>query len=486
MTLMKPVLQKLALLACLMSLGACGGGDGAAVKAMPQSIEVDTVATSVNLGETLSLQATASSGLDVRYTSQTPEVCSVSSTGVVTPLQAGTCVIAAKQPGNPDYAPAAVVQVTLTVAVDPIQTIAFTATPTLSLGGSATVQAVASSGLPVAYSSLTPDVCSVQATTGVVVNLMAGDCTVAANQPGDSLYQAAAQVTTTLNVSVPTGLTVPAAPTGVAAALADASQSVVVSAASVDSGGSPVTRYTLRSVPARVAVDVTALPATVSCAGSCSGLAFTVSAHNLVGEGAASSATQILTTYEVEQTFFEPDTQPRNSIFRGTFVLNATTGQVTALQGQLTESMTGSPSSSLPDYGMTILDLGYQLSSIRDDALGGLLVTTFLLNTTNTLSTIGGGDGWSPGTGGALYYGWPSATNPSLGGVGNAYARIFVNTEDPTASLTQAQIDKLAYADCTAGGMMGAACMTGTTEAGYGSVGSMSGYPVSQVIRKAR
>ena len=76
---MKPVLQKLALLACLMSLGACGGGDGAAVKAMPQSIEVDTVATSVNLGETLSLQATASSGLDVRYTSQTPEVCSVSS-----------------------------------------------------------------------------------------------------------------------------------------------------------------------------------------------------------------------------------------------------------------------------------------------------------------------------------------------------------------------------------------------------------------------
>ena len=130
--------------------------------------------------------------------------------------------------------------------------------------------------------------------------------------------------------------------------------------------------------------------------------------------------------------------------------------------------------------------MGYQLSSIRDDALGGLLVTTFLRNTTNTLSTIGGGDGWSPGTGGALYYGWPSATNPSLGGVGNAYARIFVNTEDPTASLTQAQIDKLAYADCTAGGMMGAACMTGTTEAGYGSVGSMSGYPVSQVIRKAR
>jgi len=479
-------LHALALIASLMGLSACGGGDGAAVKAAPQSITVAAVATTLDLGETVSLGATASSGLDVRFASQTPDVCSASSTGLVTPLKAGTCVIKVRQPGNPDYAPATAVDVTLTVAVDPAQHITFLAVPTLSLGGSTTVQAHASSGLQVAYSSLTPDVCSVQASSGVVTNLMAGDCTVAANQPGDNLYLAAAQETITMTVAVPPGLTVPATPAGVAVAFADVSQSVVVSAAGVDSGGSPLTRYTIRSVPARVETDVTTLPATVSCAGSCSGLAFTVSAHNLVGEGAASLATQILTTYEVEQTFFEPDTQPRDSIFRGTFVFNATTGQVTALQGVLTQSMTGNPASSLTDYGMSTLDLRFQLSAIRDEGLGGLLVTTFLLNTTNTLSTIGGGDGWSPGTGGALYYGWPSATNPSLGGVGNAYARIFVNTEDPAASLTQVQIDKLAYADCTAGGMMGAACMTGTTVAGYGSVGSMSGYPVSQIIRKAR
>jgi hypothetical protein len=61
---------------------------------------------------------------------------------------------------------------------------------------------------------------------------------------------------------------------------------------------------------------------------------------------------------------------------------------------------------------------------------------------------------------------------------------IFVNTANPTAALTQDQIDKLAYADCAPGGMMGATCMTGTTEAGYGTVGTMSGYPVSQVITK--
>lgn len=478
-------LPTLGLMVSLMSLAACGGGGGPAVKAMPQSIAVDAGTTSVNLGETVSLRASASSRLDVRYTSQTPLVCSVSSTGVVTPLKAGACVIAVKQAGNPDYAPAATVQVTLAVTVDPAQRITFNAPPVLSLGGSTTVQAVASSGLPVVYSSLTPNVCNVQAASGVVVNLMAGDCIVAANQPGDSFYQAAAQVTSTLNVSVPSGMTVPAAPAGVVAELGEASQTVVVNVASVDSGGSPIARYTIRSSPARVLLDVTTLPATVSCGGSCSGLTFAVSAHNLVGEGAVSSAAQIVTAYEVEQIFLEPETQPRNSIFRGSFVFNATTGQVSALQGQLTESMTGNPTSSSPDYGMTLLDLRYQLSSIPDSAQGGLLVTTFLLNTTNTLSTLGGGDGWSPGTGGALYYGWPKASNPSLGGVGNAYARIFLNTENPTAPLTQAQIDKLAYADCTVGGMMGAACMTGTTVAGYGSLGSMSGYPVSQVIRKA-
>jgi len=113
--------------------------------------------------------------------------------------------------------------------------------------------------------------------------------------------------------------------------------------------------------------------------------------------------------------------------------------------------------------------------------VGGLLVTTFLLDGTNTLSadpTYGGTDGWAPGYGMGLHYGYPGA-NP-----GNAYARIFVNTADPTAALAQAQIDKLAYADCAPCGMMGASCMTGTTVAGYGTVGTMGGYPLSQVTTK--
>jgi UDP-glucose 4-epimerase len=39
-------------------------------------------------------------------------------------------------------------------------------------------------------------------------------------------------------------------------------------------------------------------------------------------------------------------------------------------------------------------------------------------------------------------------------------------------------------ADCTTGGMMGSTCMTGTTMAGYGRMGTMMGEPVSQVISK--
>lgn len=189
-----------------------------------------------------------------------------------------------------------------------------------------------------------------------------------------------------------------------------------------------------------------------------------------------------VTTYNVIETFLEPDTAPRNSIFKGTFDFDSATKTVTNLQGWLSESMTGNP--GVPgvagDYGMTWLNLTHQLSSVYDATLGGLLVTTFLNPTTATFF----GGAWTPSDGvasGGIYSGWPRAANNP----GNAYAMIFVNTTNPLAALTQAQINKLAYADCAPGGMMGAVCMTGTTVAGYGSVGTMSGYPASQTITAA-
>ena len=166
------------------------------------------------------------------------------------------------------------------------------------------------------------------------------------------------------------------------------------------------------------------------------------------------------------ETFFEPMTQPNDSIFTGTFTFDTTAKTVSHLTGSLTQSMVGPP--------MTSVVLANQLSSTAATLGGvnGLLVTTFRLTNTNTLDTAG----FPPG--GTEYYGLAAGTpNPM-----NAYAMIFVNTTDPTIALVQAQIDKLAYADCTAGGMMMTTCMTGTTVAGYGRKGTMMGVPMSQVV----
>lgn len=195
--------------------------------------------------------------------------------------------------------------------------------------------------------------------------------------------------------------------------------------------------------------------------------------------GIAQVAEASITTYKVTETFLEPETQPSDSIFIGTFDFDNVSKTVSNLKGLLSESMSGSGENAYPNDDMTWLSLNYQLSAVYDSTLGGLLVTTFLNNSTNTFTNSSKvWQNWLPGVA-TKYYGSPDNT-PA-----NAYAMIFVNTTDPLAPLTQAQINKLAYADCTAGGMMGQTCMTGTTVAGYGRLGTMSGFPVSQTITLA-
>jgi hypothetical protein len=133
--------------------------------------------------------------------------------------------------------------------------------------------------------------------------------------------------------------------------------------------------------------------------------------------------------------------------------------------------MTGSDANPYPNDNMTWLTLNNQLSSVSNPMLNGLLVATFLNTTTATFSNSP--DGWSP-----------PGTKLPIPNPNNAYALIFVNASDPTAPLTQAQIDKLAYGDASPGGYMGTIGMTGTTVAGYGRKGTMGGYPVSQVTSK--
>lgn len=192
-------------------------------------------------------------------------------------------------------------------------------------------------------------------------------------------------------------------------------------------------------------------------------------------------------SYHVTTVWHEPDTQPNDSIFVGTFDYDAATHTITNLVGQLSESMTGG-STGYPQDTMTWLALNNQLVSWYDAALGGTFAATF--KNTNTLTfantTPGATDFWSPQVGadeGGVYHGYPSKKT-GIANPGNAYALIFV-PENPLQALTQAQLDKVAYADCAPGGMMGAVCMTGTSLAGYGAVGTMSGVPMSQTITAA-
>jgi len=475
--------QVVGLIACVtILLAGCGGGDGPAIKAQVQNIRFGA-APELRLNGNATVSATSTSGLVVSYSSLTTAICSINATtGQALALAAGTCTIAADQEGNDTYAPAAQVTQNLVVVFDPAQTIQFGAVPTLSLYGSVNVLATASSGLPVTYSSMSPQVCSVNSSTGVVTSIAPGDCTIAANQTGDANYHAASQVTQTIPVAANgTQAGIPGVPTGVAATLGATPNTVMVSfVGPTNSGGSPIKGYTVASIPSGITVSASASPISVTCPSSCAGYAFSVLASNSVGDGTASTAVDVLTNFQVTTTFLEPMTQPKNSIFIGSFTFNSSARTVTVLRGILSESMTGDQI-AYPNDTMRWLPLNSQLSSVFDPTLGGLLVTTFLLPSTNTLSanpTFGGTDGWSPGTGFGLYYGFPDA-NP-----GNAYTRIFVNTTDPTTPLSQAQLDKLAYADCAPGGMMGGTCMTGTSVAGYGTLGSMSGFPLKQVISR--
>jgi hypothetical protein len=146
------------------------------------------------------ISATASSGLAVVFTSLTPWTCTVSG-ATVTLVGTGNCTIAANQPGNATYDPAA--QVTQSFTVGKVsQVIAFGALASRTINESpVTVSATASSGLAVSFSSLTTAICTTSGTTVTLV--AAGTCTIAANQAGSAAYDAAPQVTQSFEVTAP-------------------------------------------------------------------------------------------------------------------------------------------------------------------------------------------------------------------------------------------------------------------------------------------
>jgi hypothetical protein len=149
------------------------------------------------VNETGTVSATATSGLLVTYTSATASVCTVDGT-TVTGVSAGSCTIVADQPGDSSYNAAPQVTQTLTIAKTD-QTINFGSAPSVNVTGTGTVSATTTSRLTVTYTSATSSVCTISGPR--VTGKKVGTCTINANQPGNSRYNAAPQVTQKLTIA---------------------------------------------------------------------------------------------------------------------------------------------------------------------------------------------------------------------------------------------------------------------------------------------
>jgi hypothetical protein len=141
------------------------------------------------LGSDVDMTATASSGLAVSLTSNTPAICTVAG-ATVTPQTSGTCTITSTQAGNATYYAAA--DVARSFAIKSAQTITFDQPADLTLGNNVDLTATASSGLAVSFTSSTGAVCTVAGNT--VTSQSAGTCTITASQAGGGNFLAAADV----------------------------------------------------------------------------------------------------------------------------------------------------------------------------------------------------------------------------------------------------------------------------------------------------
>ena len=153
--------------------------------------------------ETVTLSATASSGLTaISYGTTTPSVCTVSGS-TATVIAAGTCTVTADQAGDSTYNPAPQVSQSFDIGLgnqtltmtDPADITSFVPNETVPLS------ATASSGLTaISFGTTTPSVCTVSGSTATVI--AAGTCTVTADQAGDSNYNPAPQVSQSFDIGL--------------------------------------------------------------------------------------------------------------------------------------------------------------------------------------------------------------------------------------------------------------------------------------------
>jgi hypothetical protein len=195
-------------LGCAALMAGCGGGGGgdSTSGGMAQSVSFPfpggpLIGIPPN-ATTIKLMATASSGGAITYTSNTTDTCTVNG-DTLTLVKAGECSVNANQAGGNGYAPATARQL-FVIPKNPQAIVKFQNPGWQPVGGTPVqLSATFDTGLPVTFTSKTPNVCSVSGNT--MTPLADGICTVTATQAGTDVYAAA-----TADKNIPIGTEKPA------------------------------------------------------------------------------------------------------------------------------------------------------------------------------------------------------------------------------------------------------------------------------------
>ncbi len=188
---------------CIVTAAQAGTSNYSAADSVSLSFDVtkgtQTISWSQSLsgavGGTVSLGATATSGLALTYASDTTGVCTVSGT-TLSLVSAGTCSITASQAGSDSYFATSLTR-SFTVAKGS-QSISWSQSLSGAVTGSLSLAASTSSGLAVSFAG-TSGVCTA---SGSTLSLVAqGICTVTVTQAGNDNYLTATSVQKTFTVT---------------------------------------------------------------------------------------------------------------------------------------------------------------------------------------------------------------------------------------------------------------------------------------------
>jgi hypothetical protein len=144
------------------------------------------------------------------FATSTPSVCSIdAATGVLNVLTAGECELTATREGDLNYSPANSGVFTLSISKADQEIVPVLSDDSIAYGDSVPTFTLAEAGElgggrgtgVASFATSTPSVCSVDAATGVLNVLTAGDCELTATRAGDSNYNTATSEPVVLTIS---------------------------------------------------------------------------------------------------------------------------------------------------------------------------------------------------------------------------------------------------------------------------------------------